>query len=75
MVLISNTCGEIDEAIVPEQAPQAVKLERDPENVSRSAKKTAVPRVINIDSAVAEIADPELSIHNFKSPGRVKVSL
>src|SRR5260370_35085504 len=64
MVFVRDTCGEIDEAIVPEQTPQALKLERDSKNVSRPSYKAAVPRV-NIDTAIAEITYPQLPIHNF----------
>jgi len=74
MLLVGNTGGEIHSAIHQQQAPQAVKLERDIENVFRSADKTAVAGIINIDAAIAEIADPELSISNLESPRCVEIS-
>src|SRR5207248_5347870 len=74
MLLVGNTGGEIHSAIHQQQAPEAVKLERDIENVFRSADKTAVAWIININAAIAEIAHPELSIRNLKSPRRIEIS-
>lgn len=75
VVFVDDTGGEIDEAIVLEQSPQAIKLEWDIENVFRSADKAAVPWIINVNTAVAEIAHPELSIHNLESPRRIEISM
>jgi hypothetical protein len=75
MLLVGDTGGEVESAIDQQQAPQAIKSERDVETIFRPADKAAAPGIINIDATIAEIPDPELSIRNLESPRCIQFSL
>src|SRR4029453_11899226 len=74
MLLVGNTGSEIESAADLLQAPQTFELQRDVENVFRSADKAAVAGLININAAIAEISPPQLSIHNPEPPGGIEIS-
>src|SRR5437762_12001233 len=75
MFFVGDAGGEIQTAVRQDHSPQAVKGERNSERVPRCALENAVVRIVNVDFAVPEIANPKLAIHNFKSPWRVQSSI
>ena len=71
---VCDSGREEDSGILREKIPQAVKLERRSIGAHERLDKIAVDRIVIIDEAVTEIADPKVAaFHESKSPGGIEV--
>src|SRR5436190_11804909 len=74
VLFVGDSGGEEDSGILREKIPQAIKLERCSigahERLDESLRRS---RIVNVDEAVTEIADPKFAIYDRKSPGSVQV--
>ena len=75
VIFIGDASGEKQIAIGQKQSPKSVKGERNSESIARNTLKTTRVRVVNIDLAVAKIADPKLTVYNFQSPRRIEPTI
>ena len=61
--------GEKDSAVLRQKIPQAIKLERRSIGTHERLDEIAADRIVIVDEAVTEIADPEfVAFHESKSP-------
>src|SRR5207237_6597721 len=70
---IGDAGGEIDSATKREQIPQAIELERRAIGSAQRFQEGASRGIVVVDSAVAEIADPEFAVHQGESPRRIQI--
>jgi hypothetical protein len=75
VIFIGDASVEEQPAIREEQSPETIELERNSKNITRRADETTGARIAGNDSAIAEIADSEGAIHDFKAPGRIQSPL
>ena len=73
---VCDSGGEEDSGILRQKIPQAVKLERRSIGTHERLDEIAADRIVIVDEAVTEIADPEVAaFHESKSPGGIEVSV
>jgi hypothetical protein len=70
---VGDSSREKDSARLREKIPQAIKLERCAIEAHERLDKIAVDRIVIIDEAVPEIADPKVAFHESKSPWGIEV--
>src|SRR5205807_750916 len=75
VILIGDASVEEQPAIREDHSPETIELERNSKNITRRADETTVARIVGIDPAIPEIADPEGAIHDFKAPRGVQSPL
>ena len=68
MFFVGDSSREKDSGRLREKIPQAIKLERCAIEAHERLDKIAVDRIVIINEAVPEIADPKVAFYESKSP-------
>ena len=73
---VCDSGGEKDSVTLREKIPQAIKLERRSIGAHQRLDESARVRIVIVDEAVTEIADPKVAaFHQSKSPWGIEVSV
>ncbi len=67
--------GEINAATERKKIPQPVKLKRGAIGAHKRLDEIAGDRIVIVNQAVTEIADPKLAVHESESPRRVEIAI
>ena len=71
---VCDSGGEEDSGILRQKIPQAVKLERRSIGTHERLDKIAADRIVIVDEAVPEIANPEFAFHESKAPWGIELA-
>ena len=74
MSFVGDSGGEINSIPQRKKIPQAIKLKRRAVCAHQRLDESAGDRIVIVDKAVTEIADPEFAINLSESPGRVEIT-
>ena len=70
---VCDSGGEVNAGTQRKKIPQAIKLERRAIGAHKRLDEIAADRIIIVDEAVTEIADPKFAVYKSKSPRRVEI--
>src|SRR5258708_5206082 len=68
-----NPSGEINSATQREKIPQAIKLEWRAIGAHERFDESSRHRIVNVNEAITEIADPKMTSHLSKSPWGIEI--
>src|SRR5690242_10440702 len=73
---VGDASREKDATSLRKHIPQAVELKGRTVSAHQRLDKAAARRIVNVNDAVTEVADPEfIAFYESKSPGSVQVSV